>query len=83
VIWGGAPGVDMLGYRWAKEHNVPATLFSADWTLGRSGGVRRNVEMAKHAEGLIAIWNGRSPGTRHMIEEARRRGLKIYVHVVP
>ena len=49
---------------------------------GKRAGVRRNEEMADMADALIAIWDGSSPGTKHMIEVARRRGLKIYVHNV-
>ena len=42
-------------------------------------GHNRNLEMAGYAEALIAIWDGRSPGTRHMISAARGRGLKVAV----
>lgn len=42
----------------------------------------RNQRMADYAEALIAIWDGKSPGTRDMISRARKRGLKIYIHKV-
>lgn len=45
-----------------------------------AAGRRRNVQMAEYAEALIALWDGKSRGTAHMIAEARRRGLKVYVH---
>jgi len=35
--------------------------------------------MAAYAEALVAVWNGTSRGTRHMIEEARQRGLRVFV----
>lgn len=38
--------------------------------------------MADNAEALIAIWDGKSKGTRHMIEVAKEKGLKVYVHRV-
>jgi YspA, cpYpsA-related SLOG family len=82
VICGGAPGVDYLGLRWAREHDVPVTLINADWArIGKVAGMLRNREMAKLAEGLIAVWDGKSPGTHHMIKEARRHGLTIYIYV--
>jgi hypothetical protein len=31
---------------------------------------------------LIAIWDGSSRGTKNMIEEANKLGLKIYVYRV-
>jgi hypothetical protein len=40
----------------------------------------RNLQMSLYAEGLIAVWDGVSRGTAHMIGCARRRGLKVYVY---
>ena len=34
---------------------------------------------AKNADALVAFWDGMSLGTRHMIEIARSRGLKVRV----
>jgi hypothetical protein len=31
VVSGGASGVDSLGERWAKEHDVPIKLYPAKW----------------------------------------------------
>lgn len=80
VISGAARGVDQLGERWAKDHALPLLRVPAEWnTYGRSAGYRRNEDMAGVADALIAIWDGHSPGTRHMIETARRRGLRVFV----
>lgn len=82
VICGGAPGVDYLGSRWAKEHDVPLVMVLADWArIGRAAGILRNKEMVGIAEGLIAVWDGKSPGTQHIIEEAQRRSLRVHVYV--
>lgn len=43
-------------------------------------GFRRNELMAVYGEALIAIWNGKSPGTKHMIKMARKRELPIFVY---
>jgi hypothetical protein len=37
------------------------------------------VEMADYAEVLIACWDGTSKGTKHMIDIAREKGLKVFV----
>jgi hypothetical protein len=47
-----------------------------------NAGYDRNLQMAEYAEALIAVWDGKSSGTRHMIETARNKGLKVYVHTV-
>lgn len=62
---------------------MPVERFPADWDRrGRAAGRIRNREMAKHADALIAVWDGESRGTANMILEAHRAGLKVYVHLV-
>jgi YspA, cpYpsA-related SLOG family len=80
VVSGLAEGVDMLAVRYALEQGLPCDPFPPQWKKwGRSAGYRRNEQMAQHADALIAIWDGRSPGTRHMIAVAKTRGLPVYV----
>lgn len=82
VISGTARGVDIIGEEWAIENNVPLIRMPANWThYGRSADKIRNVEMALLADALIAVWDGVSPGTGHMIDVARARGLQIYVYL--
>jgi hypothetical protein len=44
-------------------------------------GFARNQKMADYAEALVAVWDGRSSGTRDMLDRARARGLKVFVHI--
>ena len=83
VVSGNAKGVDRLGEAWGENHNVEISLFPAMWSLhGRAAGFRRNASMGKYADALIAIWNGVSKKTAHMIRIAKQYKLKIYVHKV-
>lgn len=80
VVSGGARGVDSLGERYAKEKGIPLKVFPADWeSYGRKAGIMRNTEMSCYADALIAVWNGDSPGTYNMLNQAKSKGLKIYV----
>ncbi len=80
VVSGAARGVDQLGEQWARANGIPVHRMPADWrSHGRSAGMRRNAEMAQYAEALIAVWDGRSSGTKHMIECAHRKGLRVFV----
>lgn len=80
IISGGATGADKLGERFAKEEELPLTIFKADWDkFGKSAGYLRNKEMSEYATHLIAFWDGHSKGTKHMIDLAREKGLKIRV----
>ena len=80
VVCGKARGADTLGEQYAKEYGYSVQYFPADWDrYGKAAGYLRNTEMAKNADALAAFWDGMSLGTRHMIEIARSRGLKVRV----
>jgi len=80
VISGGARGADALGEKWAKRNNIPTEIFYADWEkYGRRAGYLRNEVMADHAQALIALWDGESRGTKHMINIAERKALDVFV----
>lgn len=84
VVCGRAKGVDTLGEHWAIQHRVPIKYFSPDWQqFGKRAGILRNVKMAEYAQALIAIWDGESKGTKHMIDEAESKCLKVFVCLSP
>ena len=81
VVSGTARGVDQLGELWAFENDIPVKRFPADWKkYGKSAGYKRNQQMAEYADALIAIWDGKSAGTGHMISIAKMKQLPVYVH---
>lgn len=61
-------GADILGANWAIDNNIPLKRFPANWELyGRQAGHKRNAQMAKYGDSLIAFWDGESRGTNNMI----------------
>lgn len=83
VVSGAANGVDKLGESFARLHSIPIRQFPADWDgIGRGAGFVRNRLMAEYADALIAVWDGKSKGTEHMIQVAKAVGIKVYVEVV-
>lgn len=83
VVSGTAEGVDRLGETFAHIGNIPCNRFPADWKkYGKSAGMIRNEEMARNADALIAVWDGKSKGTKGMIDIARLKGLKVFVYQV-
>jgi len=76
-------GVDTLGEKFAELAGLPVKPFPADWNkYGRGAGFVRNLEMADYADALIAVWDGESHGTKDMIDRAKAKGLKVYIHLV-
>ena len=74
IVSGLARGVDTLALEYALKHGFPVKKFPADWKkFGRSAGPRRNEQMAEYSDYGVAVWDGRSRGTRHMMELMKDR----------
>ena len=81
IVSGGAQGVDFQAELYAKKKGLPFTEFKADWDkYGKSAGIRRNIDMATYADALIAIWDGKSKGTLHMINDMVSKNKPVYVY---
>ena len=80
IVSGGALGADTLGEWYAFENKMSCQVFKANWdVLGKAAGIIRNGVMAKYSDALIAFWDGESRGTKHMIDTAKKEGLKVRV----
>ena len=84
VISGTARGADILGEIYANINNIAIKKFRPDWdNLGKRAGYVRNTEMAAYAKRndgfLIAFWNKKSKGTKHMIDYAKKVKLNTIV----
>ena len=83
VVSGGARGPDQNGELWAcfQQGRVTIKRFIPDWdTHGKKAGFMRNREMAHYAEALIAIFDGQSHGTAHMIRYMYSLGKPVFVY---
>lgn len=80
IISGHASGADSLGERYAQEKGFKIETYPADWDkYGRAAGPKRNAQMANIANALIAFWDGKSKGTKSMINLAKKKGLQVFV----
>ena len=86
IISGNAKGADQLGIRYAMERNLSFRRFPTQWhQYGKAAGPMRNAQMLAYAKegipALVAFWDGKSRGTDHMIQTARRG--RVFVRVIP
>ena len=69
IVSGMARGADALGAKFARANGVQLYEFPADWDKhGKRAGFMRNEQMGNFADGLVAFWDGKSKGTKHMID---------------
>lgn len=81
IVSGGAHGVDFCGEKYAKKRGFPLKIFPADWDrYGKRAGYLRNQIMAEYADALIAVWDGESRGTAHMINIMEALGKPVYIY---
>lgn len=88
-------GADQFAYWIGENLRVPVTGVPAEWEQldapgavikSRNGrrynaraGYDRNMHMAARADGVVALWDGKSRGTQHMILCAREEDLRVWV----
>jgi|APHM01.1.fsa_nt_gi hypothetical protein len=75
IVSGGADGADAAGAAWADGVDVPCQVFDPEWEpngeYDPTAGFKRNAEIVRTADCILAIWNGRSKGTKDTIGKAR------------
>lgn len=79
IVSGTADGADKLGEKYANENNYSIKQFPADWTLGKKAWYLRNKQMAEYASHCICFWDGKSKGTKMMIDLCKEKNLNYRV----
>lgn len=66
-------GADYFGELWARYEAIPIRVFMPNWDMhGKAAGPIRNKEMAAYADFAVIFWDGKSKGSKIMIDEMRR-----------
>lgn len=84
VIEGEADGADRLARAVAESRGTPVCGFFANWHyFGRAAGPRRNASQIRFiAVDIVLAFHRditKSSGTRNMVEQARKKGIKVKI----
>lgn len=80
IVSGGARGIDTCAKKYALSHNLKYTEFLPDYeSFARSAPIIRNNEIIDYADIVLAFWDGKSRGTKYVIERCRKKGKQIKV----
>lgn len=80
IISGGAKGVDLLAKRFALENNTGYLEFLPNWgQFGKSAGIKRNIEMLENSNFIICFWDGKSKGTKFVINYCNKKKVPFEV----
>jgi hypothetical protein len=82
IVSGHAVGIDQIGEMWARSKGIQISLFTPHYDISnpRYAPLLRNIDMAHYADALIAIWDGESKGTQHMIDQMAKNGKPYHVY---
>lgn len=82
IVSGGARGVDTCAREYAQTHGIRLTEFLPDYNrYGRTAPLKRNLEIIAYAEMVLAFWDGKSRGTKYVIDNCKKQGVPIKVYL--
>lgn len=83
IVSGGAVGVDLCAKRYALEHGIKYTEFLPEYSkYGKAAPLKRNDEIIKYTDTVLAFWDGKSRGTKYSIELCEKNGKEIKVVII-
>lgn len=82
-VSGGAKGADTLAEIYAKEKDIPITVYRPDWNkFGSKAGPERNTHIVNGSDYVVAFPSKHSRGTRDMIRKAKRARKNVTVYEI-
>ena len=84
VITGGARGIDTLAFQAAESAGIRNRQFLPDWCrfpgkLILKAYHERNQQIVDRCDVLLAVWNGKSRGTKNTLSYARKAGKPVFL----
>ena len=81
IVSGGAKGIDTCARNYALAHGLALTEFLPEYEkYGRGAPLRRNITIIEYADFVLAFWDGRSRGTKYVIDNCKKRNIPVAVY---
>ena len=82
IVSGGAKGIDTCARDYALLHDIKLTEFLPEYNkYGRGAPLKRNLQIIEYADVVIAFWDGKSKGTKYVIDNCKKLGVQVDVHI--
>ena len=83
IVSGGAKGVDTVAREYALAHNIKLTEFLPEYSrYKKAAPLKRNIQIAEYADMVLAFWDGKSRGTKFVIDYCKGNNIPIEIIVV-
>ncbi|MGN1090332.1 MAG: hypothetical protein ACI4Q6_08030 [Huintestinicola sp.] len=78
IISGGAKGVDSCAREYALSRDIKITEFLPEYEkYGRAAPLKRNITIIRNADLVLAFWDGKSKGTKFVIDNCEKMGVEV------
>jgi len=83
IISGGAKGIDRKAREYAQKHHIELIEILPEYNLyGKRAPLERNDIIVEIADLVIAFWDGKSNGTRYVINKCRSTDTPVHIYNV-
>ena len=80
IVSGGAKGIDTGAKNYANAHGIKYKEFLPDYAIYKRGApLKRNEKIIEYSDLVIAFWDGKSSGTKFVIDTCKKIGVDIKV----
>lgn len=80
IVSGGAVGIDTCAKEYAIKNNIKLTEFLPEYEkYGRSAPLKRNLLIIDYADYVLAFWDGKSHGTKYVIDNCKKKNKPVRV----
>ena len=80
IVSGGAKGIDECARTYAIKENIKLTEFLPKYKLyGKNAPLKRNIEIINYSDIIIAFWDGKSRGTKFVIDNCKKMNKDVRV----
>lgn len=81
IVSGGAKGIDACARQYAILNKIRLTEFLPEYhKYGKGAPLKRNLQIIDYADQVIAFWDGKSRGTKYVIDTCKRKNKRITVY---
>lgn len=83
IVTGGAKGIDSLAKNFANKNYKKLTVFLPEYSKYRwVAPLKRNELISLHADEAYIFWDGKSKGTKHIINCFEKQSKKINLFII-
>ena len=75
--------MDTCARAYAQHHGLKLTEYLPEYSrYGRVAPLERNITIIENADLVLAFWDGKSHGTKYVIDNCKKRNIPVEIHIL-